>query len=69
MKRKEIIHIRTVPAISQGLSRFWLLLLLILRPRKVLHRELEKFLLLRKGQKLLAGVSLSYLVGVQSGVS
>lgn len=69
MKRKEIIHIRTVPAVSQGLSRFWLLLLLILRPREVLHRELEKFLLLRKGQKLLAGVSLSYLVGVQSGVS
>lgn len=69
MKRKEIIHIRTVPAVSQGLSRFWLLLLLILRLREVLHRELEKFLLLRKGQKLLAGVSLSYLVGVQSGVS
>lgn len=69
MKRKEIIHIRTVPAVSQGLSRFWLLLLLIMRPREVLHRELEKFLLLRKGQKLLAGVSLSYLVGVQSGVS
>lgn len=69
MKRKEIIHIRTVPAISQGLSRFWLLLLFILRLRKVLHRELEKFLLLRKGQKLLAGVSLSYLVGVRSGVS
>lgn len=68
MKRKEIIRIRTVPAVSQGLSKFWLLLL-TQRMRKLLYRELEKFLLLRKGQKLPAGVSLSYLVGVRSSVS
>ena len=43
--------------------------LLTQRMRKLLYRELEKFLLLRKGQKLPAGVSLSYLVGVRSSVS